>query len=158
MTDDDTIHRVGLMFGTFQVAILLMVEVANQEKWNPRALIMANTMNEQERRSNTSVDLTGNRIHHAGGVDNGIKPESLRHLLFGKIGACHVNHDLPMGFNKTIRQLVLGGRSNHLGRIVNELFTDSPSEELRVTVAVETTSQGTSRGKEETKSRENAVG
>ncbi len=36
MTDDDTIHRVGLMFGMFQVAILLMVEVANQEKWKSR--------------------------------------------------------------------------------------------------------------------------
>ncbi len=93
---------MGLVFGAFQVPILLMVEVANQEKWNPRALIMANTMDEQERRSNTSVYFTGNHIHHAGRVDDGIKPESPRHLLFGKIGACHVNHDLPMGFNKTI--------------------------------------------------------
>ena len=119
-----------------------MVEVANQEKWNPRLLIMTNTMNEQERRSNTSVDLTGNCIHHAGGVDDGMKPESLRHLFFGKIGTCHVNHDLPMGFNKTIGRLTLGGRGNHLGRIVDEIVTDSLSEELRVTVAVETTSQG----------------
>jgi hypothetical protein len=93
---------MGLMFGMFLVAILLVVEVANREKWNPCLLIMANPMNEQERRSNTSVDLTGNRIHQAGRVDDSIKLESLRHLLFGKIGACHVNHDLPMGFNKTI--------------------------------------------------------
>ena len=142
----------------FQVPILLMVEVANQEKWNPRALIMANTVNEQERRSRTFVYLTGNRIHHAGGVDNGIKPESSRHLLFGKIGACHVNHDLPMGFNKTIGRLTLGGRGNHLQKIVDEIVTDSPSEELRVTVAVETTSQGISCGMEETKSQEDAVG
>ncbi len=93
---------MGLMFGTFHVAILLVVEVANREKWNPRSLIMANPMNEQEKRSNMSMDLTWNFIHHAGGVEDSIKPESSRHLLFGKIGACHVNHDLPMGFNKTI--------------------------------------------------------
>ena len=83
MTNDDAIHQMGLVFGTFQVSILLIVEVANQEKWNPHALIMANTMNKQERRSNTAVDLARNRIHHVGGVDNGIKPESSRHLLFG---------------------------------------------------------------------------
>ncbi len=158
MTNDDTTHRMGLVCGAFQVPIYLMVEVANQEKWNPRALIMANTMNEQERRSNTTVDLTGNCIHHGGGVDDGIKPESPRHLLFGKICTCHVNHDLPMGFNKTIGRLALGGRGNHLGRIVHKIFTDSSAEELRVTAAVETTSQGTSRGTEETKSQEDAVG
>ena len=93
---------MDLVFGTFHVAILFMVEVANGEKWNPRSLIMADPMNEQERRSNTSMDLSGNFIHHVGGVYDSIKPESSRHLLFGKIGACHVNHDLPMGFNKTI--------------------------------------------------------
>jgi len=76
-----------------------MVEVANREKWNPRLLIMANSMNEQEGRSNTSVDLTQNRIHHAGRVDDSIKPESSRHLFFCKIGARHVYHDLPMGFD-----------------------------------------------------------
>ncbi len=137
---------MGLMFRTFHVAILLMVEVANREKKNPRSLIMANPMNEQESRSNTSVDLTGNRIHHAGRVDNSIKPESSRHLLFGKIGTCHVNHDLPMGFNKTIGRLMLGGCGNHLRRIVDKIVTDGLSKELRVTVAVETTSQGTSCG------------
>ena len=78
-------------------------------------------------------------------------------MLFGKIGACHVNHDLPMGFNKTIGRLTLGERGNHLQRIVNEIVTDSPSKELRVTVAAETTSQGTSCGTEETKSQEDAV-
>jgi hypothetical protein len=93
---------MGLMLGTFHVTILLVMDVANREKCNPRSLIMANPMNEQERRSNTSVDLTGNRIHHAGRVDDSIKPESSRHLLLSKIDACHVNHDLPMGFNKTI--------------------------------------------------------
>ena len=105
-----------------------MVEVANGEEWNPGLLIMANPMNEQERRSNTSVDLTGNGIHHAGGVYNSIKPESLTHLLFGKIGVCHVNHDLPMGFNKTIEMLTLGGRDNHLQRIVGKIVTDGPSK------------------------------
>ena len=152
MTNDDTTHRMGLVCGAFQVPIFLMVEVANQEKWNPRALIMANTMNEQDRRSNTTVDLTGNCIHHGGGVDDGIKPESPRHLLFGKLGTCHVNHDVPMGFNKTIGGLTLGGHGNHLQRIVDEIVTDGPSKELRVTVTVETTSQGTSCGREETKS------
>ena len=77
--------------------------------------------------------------------------------FFGKIGACHLNHDLPMGFNKTIGRLFLGRRGNHLQRIVDKIVTDSPSEELRVTVTVETTSQGTSRGTEETKSQEDAV-
>jgi hypothetical protein len=131
---------MDLVFGIFHVAILLMVEVANGEKWNPRLLIMADPMNKQEKRSNTSMDLTGNFIHHVGGVYDSIKPESSRHLLFGKIGACHVNHDVPMGFNKTIGGLTLGGHGNHLRRIVDKIVTDGPSKELRVTVTVETTS------------------
>ena len=61
---------MGLMFGTFHVAILLAVEVANREKWNPHLLIMANPMKEQERRSNTCMNLTGNHIHHAGRVED----------------------------------------------------------------------------------------
>jgi hypothetical protein len=63
-----------------------------------------------------------------------------------------------MGFNKTIGRLALGGRGKHLGRIVDKIVTDSLAEELRVTVAVETTSQGTTCGTEKTKSQEDAVG
>ena len=48
---------------------------------------------------------------------------------------------------------LFGGRGNDLRRIVDEIVTDGPSIELRVTVAVETTSKGTSCGTGETKSQ-----
>ena len=93
---------MSLVFGTFEVTVLLVMEVAKREKWNPRTFIMANAMNEQERRRKSSMNLTRNRIHHAGGVDDSIKPECARHLFFGKVGTSHMHHDFPMGFNQTI--------------------------------------------------------
>ncbi len=113
-TNNNSNHRMGLMFGTFDIAVLFVVEIAEQEKWNPRPLVMANSMNQQERRSKTAMDPTRNGIHHAGCVDDSIKPESPRHLLFGKIGTCRMDHNLLMRLNKAIRRLSLGGRSNDL--------------------------------------------
>jgi hypothetical protein len=93
---------MSLVLGTFEVTVLLVVEVAKREEWNPRMFVMANPMNEQERRHNPTMNLTRNCIHHAGGVDDSIKPECARHLFFGKEGTSHMHHDLPMGFNQTI--------------------------------------------------------
>ena len=119
---------------------------------------MANPMNEQERRHNPTMNLTRNCIHHAGGVDDSIKPECARHLFFGKVGTSHMHHDLPMGFNQTIRRLTLGWRGNHLQRVVDKIVADGPTKEFRITVAVEATSQGSSRRMEQKKSRKNALG
>jgi hypothetical protein len=90
---------MGLVLGAFEVAVFLVMEVAKREEWNSRPLVMTNPMNEQEGRSNPSMNFTGNYIHHSGRVDNSIKPERARHLFLGKVGASHMHHDLPLGFN-----------------------------------------------------------
>ena len=66
---------MSVVLGTFEVNVLLVMEVAKREEWNPRTFVMANTMNEQERRRNPSMNFARNRIHHPGGVDESIKPE-----------------------------------------------------------------------------------
>jgi hypothetical protein len=45
-TNDHTIHGVGLMLGTFDVPVLLMMEITQREERNPRPLIMANAVDE----------------------------------------------------------------------------------------------------------------
>ncbi len=91
-------------------------------------------------------------------MDDSIKPEGVRHLFLGKVGTSHIHHDLPMGFNQTIRRLTLGWRGDHLRRVVNKIVADGPTKELRITVAIEATSQGSSRCTEQTKSRKDALG
>ena len=44
--NDNAIHGVSLMFGPFDVAVLLMMEIAKRKERNPRPLVMANTMDE----------------------------------------------------------------------------------------------------------------
>ena len=63
------------MLGTLEVTVLLVMEVAKREEWNPCTFVMANSMNEQERRRNPSMNFARNRIHHPGGVDDSVKPE-----------------------------------------------------------------------------------
>jgi len=67
-----------------------------------------------------------------------------------------MHHDFPMGFNQSILRLTFGRRGNNFQRVVNEIVAD-PTEEYRITVAVEATSQGTSRRTEETKSCQDAL-
>ena len=93
---------MSLVFGTFEVAILLVMKIAEREEGDPGPLVMTNPMNKQEGRSNLSMYLTRDRIHHASRVDDRMTPEGARHLFFGKIGTSHMHHDLPMGFNQTI--------------------------------------------------------
>ena len=149
---------MGLVLGAFEVAVFLVMELAKREEWNPRPLVMANPMNEQEGRSNPSMNFSGNCIHHSGRVDDSINTEGASHLFLGKVGTSHMHHDLPMGFNQTIRRLTLGWRGNHLRRVVDKIVADGPTKEFRITVAVEATSQGSSRRTEQTKSREDALG
>jgi hypothetical protein len=44
--NDNAIHGVSLMFGPFDVAVLLMMEIAKRKERNPRPLVMANAMDE----------------------------------------------------------------------------------------------------------------
>jgi len=60
---------MSLVLGTLEVTVLLVMEVAKREEWNPRPLVMANPMNEQEGRSNPSMNFSGNCIHHSGRVE-----------------------------------------------------------------------------------------
>ncbi len=66
---------MSLVLGTLEVTVLLMMEVAKREEWNPHMFVMANSMNEQERRHNPSMNFARNCIHHPGGVDDSVKPE-----------------------------------------------------------------------------------
>ena len=54
--------------------------------------------------------------------------------------------------------MMLGWCGDHLRRVVNEIVADGPTNKLRITVAVEATSQGSSRRTKQTKSREDALG
>ena len=75
MTNDNVILCMGLMLGVFEVPVFFVMEVAEREKGNPSPLIMANTMNKQERRGEAPVNLTRNGIHHASRVYYSIEPE-----------------------------------------------------------------------------------
>jgi len=44
----------------------------------------------------------GDGIHHTGGMSDGVKPESTRHLLLGEVRTSHVNHDFPVRLHETI--------------------------------------------------------
>ncbi len=63
-------------------------------------------MDEHEGGSKLTMILTRDHVHHSGKVLDGIVPECLGHLLFGKVCPGHVYHDFPVGLNKAIKRLV----------------------------------------------------
>jgi hypothetical protein len=54
--------------------------------------------------------------------------------------------------------LTFGRRGNNFQRVVNEIVADGTTEEFRITVAVEATSQGASHRSEKTKGRQDTLG
>ena len=53
-------------------------------------------MGEHEGRSKLSAILPWDHVHHSGGMFNCVVPKGSGHLLFGEVGAGHVDHDFPM--------------------------------------------------------------
>jgi hypothetical protein len=78
------------------IAIFFVVEVSQQEERNPGMLIMSKTVNKKEWGRQSTRMLARDGIHHTRCMRNHEKPEYTGHLLFGEVGASHVNHHLPM--------------------------------------------------------------
>jgi hypothetical protein len=72
-------------------------------------------------------------------VDNGIKPETARHLFFLDVGPSHVNNRLPMGFDQPIGRLALGRGGNHLRSVIDKILADGSTKKFAITIAVEAT-------------------
>jgi hypothetical protein len=96
-----------------------------------------------------------NGIHHSGGVNHRIEPKGPRHLLLGKVGTGHVNHNFPMRLHQTIRRLATRHRRNNVGVVIDEMFPNRGAKKFGVTVTTESPSIRTSIRPEETKSGEN---
>ncbi len=62
-TDNNPIHCMGLVLGALEVAVPLMVEITQREKGNPSALVVADTMNEKEGRSQKARVLAWDCVH-----------------------------------------------------------------------------------------------
>ncbi len=91
-----------------------------------------------------------NRVHHSGGMGDGVEPEVARHLFFCEVCPGHVNHYFPMGFSQTIGRLALGHGSNNFRLVVNQVFRNSSPKQLSVTVTVEAAGQSASGSLKET--------
>ncbi len=81
------------------------MKLAYQEEREPSSWIRAYTMDEHEGGSKLTMILTGDHVHHSGEVLDGIVPECLGHLLFGKVHPGHVYHDFPVGLEKAVGRL-----------------------------------------------------
>jgi hypothetical protein len=86
-----------------------------------------------------------------------LKPKHTQHLIFGEVSSCHMNHGFPVQFNKPIGQLPFGWCGNHLGLVVNEIFTDGGPKEFNVTIAVEAPSKEVCGTAKESDCRKNRV-
>ena len=63
-SNNDTIHCVGLVLGTLDVTVFLVMEVADREYREPSSLIRAHTMDEHEGGSEFATVTARNHIHH----------------------------------------------------------------------------------------------
>jgi hypothetical protein len=72
------------MLGTFLITIAHMVKVAEREQRNPSSLVVSNTMDKKEGRSQVSGMLALNSVHHERSMSDCKKPESSGHLLLSR--------------------------------------------------------------------------
>jgi hypothetical protein len=99
-----------------------MMEVAQQEEWDPCALILSYTVNKQEGRGKMILIFTRGGIHHPSSMCDCINLEVARHLLLGEVGSSHMDYYFPMGFHEAIGRLPLFRSSNHFQVVVNEVL------------------------------------
>ncbi len=132
------------------VAVFLVMQVAQQEEWDLCVLIVSYTMNKQDGWGKTIIIFTRDGIHHPNSMRDCVKPEVARHQLLGEVGSSNMNHYFPMGFHKAIWRLPLCSSSYDFWIVVNEVFWDGQTKELRIAIAVEATSEGACHRPEET--------
>ena len=70
-------------------------------------------MNKHEGRGQFPLILARDHIHHTGGMFDGEIPKRAWHLLLCQKGSVHVNHDLPVGFNEAISELMVCWTGNN---------------------------------------------
>jgi hypothetical protein len=95
-----------------------------------KCLIMANSVYQQKRGSQLSVQFSWDGIHHACQMDDGEKPDGERHLFFGEISAGHVHHGFPVRFDQTVCRLTTSRSSHHVGIVVDEVVPNALLEQL----------------------------
>ncbi len=88
--DDNAVHRVCLMMRARFVPITIVVEICQRENRGPRLLVVTDPVNQKKRRDQVAGVMARNCIHHPCRVDNGIKPETARHLFFRDVGTSNV--------------------------------------------------------------------
>ena len=100
--NSNAIHRVGLVLGHDDLAILLVVEVAYGKERDPHVTVGLGAVNEHEGKCKFTFELAYKYVHRLHSVLDRIEPEVVRHLFFGEVGMGHVDHTFLMTFNKTI--------------------------------------------------------
>ena len=91
-----------MVFGPFSRAVFVVMKIANGEEIHPGARIWGAAMDEHEGRDQLLFSGARDNVHHSRSVLDGEEPKIVRHLLIGEIRAGHVNHCLPMTFDKAI--------------------------------------------------------
>jgi hypothetical protein len=96
------------------------MKVAKREKGRSPAHLMADPMNEHDRRCKVIIVIPARDcVHHPCRVGNDIESKIVGHLFCGQIPPGHVNHSLPVGLDKPIGRLVFSRGDNNLGVAVN---------------------------------------
>ncbi len=72
------------------------------KKGYPSAFIVTNTMHQKEGGRQLTLITDGDGVHHTGGMHDGVKPESTRHLLLCEVRTSHMNHDFSVQLHETI--------------------------------------------------------
>ncbi len=110
-----------------------MIKVTDQKQGKPSALIVANSVYQQKRRSQLSVQFSWDGIHHACQMDDGEKPEGARHLFFGELSAGHV-HGFPVRFDQTVCRLTTSRSGHHFGFVVDEVVPNALLKQFGTTI------------------------
>ena len=82
-------------------------------------------------------------------MGNGVEPKTPGHLLLGQVRLSHVDHDLPVGFNKPVGRLAFSRGCDNSRVIVDEVFRDRRAEQSSIAIAVKAASEASSRSLKE---------
>ena len=93
---------MGLVHVPLDRTILIMVKETQGKERDPRALIVTNTVNQEKGGSTLIVSFARYRVHHPSSMSDGKESKGSWHLLFSEVRMGHMDHDLPMQFNKAV--------------------------------------------------------
>ncbi len=103
------------------------------------------------------MNLTRDGIHHLGGAGDCVEPKGTLHVLFWQVCECHVHYHLPMGFNQSIRQLMLCSGSDDLWVVINEILANGSFKKLGITVTIEILGKRTSGCPKDSEHRKDTI-